>query len=185
MTIQRALQITLLAGAVAALIPPAAQAQTFGPSATTTVSVTVGPEAAIAIATGASTLSATGNAFGSDFLGSTNFTYKIRTSKTGGTGNIGVEVTSDFSPASGPSVASPPSAGDLLTYTCAVTSPATGCTGAQTASTTAATSVATFGSDAHSGKSGNTGTINWDLTNDPKYGTGAYTATVTFTISAT
>jgi len=185
MTIQRALLITLLAVAVAALIQPAAQAQTFGPSATTTLSVTIGPEASIAISASSTTLSANGTAFSSDFLGSTSFAYKIRTSKTGGTGNIGLEVTSDFSPASGPSVANPPTAGDALTYTCTVSSPGTGCTGSQTSSTTAATSVATFGADAHSGKTGNAGSVNWDLTNDPKYGTGSYTATVTFTISAT
>jgi len=184
MSIQRALKLTLLAGAVGALIQLPARAQTFGPSATATLSVTVGPEAAIQIASTASSLAATGNTFGSDFLGSTSFTYKIRTSKTGGTGNIGVEVTSDFSPTSGPSVASPPTAGDTLTYTCTVASPGTGCTGSQTASTTAVTSVATFGADAHSAKTGNTGSLNWDLTNDPKYGTGSYTATVTFTISA-
>ena len=185
MTMRRAFMIVLLASAVVAFVQLPAQAQSFGPSATTTLSVAIGPEASIQILTANSGLSANGNAFNSDFIGSTSFTYKIRTTKTGGTGNIGVEVTSDFSPAGGPSIATPPSTGDALAYTCTVTAPGTGCTGAVPASTTAASSVATFGADAHSAKGGNTGSLNWDLTNDPKYGTGTYSATVTFTISAT
>jgi len=185
MNFRRLLITILLAGAVAALAQPQARAQSFGPSGTTTLSVVVGPEAAIQINTSTSSLTASGSTFTNDFTGTTAFTYKVRTTKTGGTGNIGVQVTSDFSPGSGPSVASPPSTGDTLSYTCTVTSPGTGCTGSQNASTTASTSVATFGADAHSAKAGNTGSVSWDLTNDPKYGTGTYTATVTFTISAT
>ena len=50
---------------------------------------------------------------------------------------------------------------------------------------TAATSVATFGAAASSAKAGNTGSVAWSLTDDPVYATGAYAATVTFTISAT
>jgi hypothetical protein len=185
MTIRKILSTILLMGAVVALFQLSALAQTVpGASSTSTLSVTIGPEAAIVINTSSSTLATNGNAFASDFIGATSYTYKIRTSKTGGTGNIGVQVTSDFSPGSGPSVASPPTAGDTLSYTCAATAPATACTGSQTASTTASTPVATFGADAHSAKGGNIGSVNWDLTNDPKYGTGTYTATVTFTISA-
>ena len=176
--------VLLLASAVAALLQPSARAQSFGPSGTTTLSVAVGPEASISISTATSALATTGNMFNNAFTGATTFTYKIRSSKTGGTGSIGVEVTSDFSPGAGPSVANPPSAGDALSYTCAVSNPATACTGSQTASTTAVTPVATFGADAHSAQSGNTGSVNWSLTDDPKYGTGTYTATVTFTISA-
>ena len=184
MNLRKAIMMGLLGGAVGALIQPSALAQSFGPSGTTTLSIVVGPEAAIRIDTSSSALAAAGNAFNSNFTGSTSFTYKIRTSKTGGTGTIGVQVTSDFSPSAGPSVASPPSAGDTLSYTCTVTAPGGACTGTQTASTTATTPVATFGSDAHSANNGNSGSLSWSLTNDPKYGTGAYTATVTFTISA-
>jgi len=185
MTIRKLLFVLLLAGAVVALCQSPARAQTFAASGTTTLSVTVGPEASISINTSTSTLATTGNLFNNDFTGTTNFTYKMRTSKASGTGTVGVQVTSDFSPGSGPSVASPPSTGDTLSYTCTVTAPGTGCSGSQAASTSTATPVATFGADAHSAKAGNTGALSWDLTNDPKYGTGTYTATVTFTISAT
>jgi hypothetical protein len=183
MPLRKAVMMILLAGAVVALVQSPALAQ-FGPSGTTTLSVAVGPEAAIRINTSNSTLATTGNAFTSNFTGSTSFTYKIRTSKSGGTGTIGVQVTTDFSPGSGPSVANPPTAGDALSYSCTLTAPATACTGQQTASTTSTTPVATFGADAHSGNNGNNGSLSWSLTNDPKYGTGTYTATVTFTISA-
>jgi hypothetical protein len=46
--------------------------------------------------------------------------------------------------------------------------------------------VATFGADAHTATfpGGDTATTTWTLTNDPKYKTGSYSATVTFTISA-
>ena len=185
MTLRKLLIVVLLAGVAAALGQSSARAQTFAASGTSTLSVTVGPEAAISINTSTSTLATTGNLLNSDFTGNTSFTYKMRTSKASGTGTIGVQVTSDFLPGSGPSVSSPPSAGDTLAYTCSVTAPGTGCSGSQTASTTTVTPVATFGADAHSAKAGNTGSLSWDLTNDPKYGTGTYTATVTFTISAT
>jgi hypothetical protein len=94
-------------------------------------------------------------------------------------------VTSDFSPVSGPSVLTPPTAGDALTYTCTLAAPGTACPASPTSSTTVATAVGTFGTDAKSTSAGNTGTINWSLTNDPLYATGSYSATVTFTISAT
>jgi hypothetical protein len=76
-----------------------------------------------------------------------------------------------------------PNAGDSLTYTCTVAAPGTACSGSQTASTTASTPVASFGADAHA--TGNAGSVAWSLTNDPLYPTGSYSATVTFTISAT
>jgi len=124
------------------------------------------------------------------YTGSTSFTYYIRTGASGGSGNIMLEVTTDFSPVGGPSVATPPTTGDALQYTCTVADPgnngtATACTGSVTSSTTAQTSVATFGADARSALGGNAGSVNWTLTNDPKYKTGSYSATVTFTVSAT
>jgi hypothetical protein len=97
-------------------------------------------------------------------------------------------VTSDFSPANGPSVGSPLTAGDKLTYTCTGSggSSPTPCSSAQTASTTSSTSVLTFSTDAHSNAApGDNGAVSWALVNDPKYKTGSYTSTVTFTISAT
>jgi hypothetical protein len=155
---------------------------------TTTLSVTVSAEAALTVTTGTTNLTATGTTF-NNYTGTTNMTYFIRTTQAGGTGNIKLQVTTDFSPAGGPSVGTPPSAGDALTYSCTVANPgnngtATPCTNPTTASTTAQTDVATFGADNRSLKTGNSASVNWTLTNDPKYQTGTYTATVTFTISA-
>ncbi|MBI2819381.1 MAG: hypothetical protein HYX73_05315 [Acidobacteria bacterium] len=156
----------------------------FGPTGTTTLQVIVGTEAAIQVDTGTTSLTTAGSF--ADYTGSTDYTYKIRTTQVGGTGAITLQITSDFSPAGGPSVAAPPSAGDTLDYTCTAAAPATGCAGPLTASTAAATSVATFGADARSALAGNSGnSVDWTLTNDPQYVTGTYNATATFTISAT
>lgn len=174
------LAVAILGGFGAA----SASAQTFAGSGTTTLSVTVAAEASIAINSGTTSLSTTGTLF-ADYTGSTNFTYKVRTGQSSGSGSIVLQITQDFNGTGGPSVASPPSAGDALTYTCTVASSGTGCSSAQTASTTATTPVATFGADAHSTKSGDAGSVAWTLTNDPVYKTGNYTATATFTISAT
>jgi len=75
-----------------------------------------------------------------------------------------------------PQVATPPTAGDVLAYTCTVSAPATQCSGTVNSSTAAATSVATFGADAHSASAGNAGSVAWSLTDDPTYKTGAYSA---------
>lgn len=154
-------------------------------SGTVSISVTVGAEAAIQVDTSTTSLANVGTIFNS-YTGTTSLTYKIRTTKTGGSGSITLQVTSDFSPAGGPSVATPPTAGDTLAYTCTVASPGLACTGSQTSSTTAATPVAAFGADAHSAVAGTSGTsVFWTLQNDPAYKTGSYSATVTFTISST
>ena len=162
-----------------------AQAQ-YAATGTTNLVLTVGPEAAISISTATTNLTTSTSTFANPFIGTTNFTYKIRTTKVGGTGNVTAYVSSDFSNGSSnqPSVANPPT-GDSLTYTCTVAAPGTACGSAQTATTVAAsaTPVASFGADAHA--TGNTGSVNWSLTNDPLYPTGTYNATVTFTISAT
>jgi len=157
-------------------------------SGTTTVSVTVGAEAALTVTTGTTTLTTTG--YFANYTGTTSLTYYLRTTQSTGSGNIQLEVTTDFPCASGgPCVATPPSTGDALKYTCTVANPgnngtATACTGSVTASTTAQTSVGTFGADNRSLSTGNSASVVWALTDDPKYKTGTYTATVTFTISA-
>jgi hypothetical protein len=173
-----AIQVTLALASVS--LPLAAQ---FAPSGTTTVTVSVGAEASLRIDTSTTALTTAGGF--SPYTGTTNLTYKIRTTQTGGSGTITARVTSDFSPAGGPSVGSPPSPGDTLAYTCSIASPATACSGTQTASTSAETNVASFGADASSDAAGNAGSVSWSLTNDPAYKTGSYTATVTFTIAAT
>jgi hypothetical protein len=180
----RTRRLAMAAVLLAALGAISAYGQTFAGTGTTTLSVTVGPEASIAINTSSTSLSTSGGLF-ADFTGTTNFTYKVRTTQSTGAGSIVLEITSDFNGTGGPKVASPPSPGDALMYTCTVASSATGCGSAQTASTTSTTSVATFAPDAHSMKSGDAGSVGWTLTNDPVYKTGSYSATATFTISAT
>jgi hypothetical protein len=166
-----------------ALSPMAfAQATATG---TTTITVAIGAEATITITNGSTPLAETGTSF-TNFTGTTNFTYQIRTSQTTGSGSVTLKVTSDFTPANGPSVATPPTAGDTLTYTCTGSggSGPTPCASAQTASTTTSTSILTMGVDKHSTSPGDSGSVVWTLVNDPKYKTGSYTSTVTFTISA-
>jgi len=154
---------------------------------TVTNNLTVAPiaEAALTIGGSATTLASAGTNF-ADYTGTTPFTYFIRTTKSGGTGSIVLKVTTDFSDgtAKGPSVANPPDASDTLKYTATVSSPGTAASAGQQASTSTTSSVATFGADAHSVKAGNSASVAWDLSNDPLYPTGSYTATVTFTISA-
>ena len=162
-----------------------AHAQLGTSTGTTTVTVTVGAEAALNITNSSTPLTSTGTNF-TNYTGSTGLTYYVRTTQSGGSGSITLKVTSDFSPANGPSVGTPPNTGDKLAYTCTLTGVGTACSGPLTSSTTVSTSVATFGTDAHSltFPGGDTGTTAWTLTNDPKYKTGSYSATVTFTISA-
>lgn len=158
-----------------------ANAQFGSPTGTTTVSVTIGPQAGLTVTNSTSSLLPNGSNL---FTGTTNLAYYVRTTTTGGGGSITLKVTSDFSPSSGPSVAHPPAPADALTYTCTVASPGTACTGTQTASTVSTTNLAIFGTNVHTSSSGSTASANWSLANDPSYQTGTYNATVTFTISA-
>src|SRR5664279_846741 len=144
-----------------------------GATGTTILSVAIAAEASLTVNTGTSSLTATAGTFLNNFAGTTSLTYKIRTTKTGGTGTITAKVTTDFGGTGGPSVLTPPTAGDALTYTCTVATPGTACT-SQTASTTAATGLATFGADAKSASAGNSASVAWTLTNDPQYSTGTY-----------
>jgi hypothetical protein len=162
-----------------------AHAQLGTSSGTTTVSVTVGAEAALTAITGTTALTSTGTNF-TNYTGTTSLTYYVRTTQSGGSGSITLKVTSDFSPANGPSVTTPPSTGDKLAYTCTISGAGTACTGSVTSSTSSSTNVVTFGAGAHTVTfpGGDTATTAWTLTNDPKYYTGSYSATVTYTISA-
>ncbi len=156
---------------------------------TTTLNLTVGNEAGITVNTTTAFSSSTTFA---DYTATTGFTYFIRTGTSAGNAGITLKVTTDFSTGGangGPSVANPPTATDALTYTCSASGPAAGtatpCATAQTASTTSTTSVVTFGANTQSAKTGNTGSVAWNLTNDPNYKAGVYNnAVVTFTISA-
>jgi hypothetical protein len=174
----------LLLPLVLLVLSPLGHAQGLGtPTVTNQVSVTVGAEAGLTIGGAATALTTAGSNF-SNYTGTTPFTYFIRTGKTAGSGFIKLQVTTDFAPTGGPSVATPLTAGDTLSYTCTVSSPGTACSGSQTASTTSQTPVATFINDAHSTKVGNSATVSWALVNDPLYQTGTFTAVVTYTISA-
>jgi hypothetical protein len=176
---RKLIQMALGVSALTMLVP-GLNAQ-FGPNGTTSLSVTVANEAAISVTTATTTLTGSAAAF-SNFTGTTNFSYKVRTTKVGGSGTITAEVTTDF-PAGGPSVAAP-LAGDALTYGCSVGGVGTACSGSVTPSATAATNVVTFAANTRSSKAGDSGTVTWTLPDDPQYQTGAYTATVTFTIAA-
>jgi hypothetical protein len=151
---------------------------------TTNLSVNIGAEAALTVGNSTS-LASTGTTF-SNYTGTTSLTYFVRTINTG---TITLQVSGDFSPSGGPSVATPPTAGDKLTYNCSMNPPgkngtASNCPANTQALTSGATAVAGFGADARSIQAGNTGTVNWTMTNDPAYKAGNYSATVTFTISA-
>jgi len=161
------------------LVTVAAAALAFAPAAfgdDSTVSVAVGPEATFTALNATTTMSKGNTTFG-NFGGTSSFTYKIRTTASGGTGSITVALTV-FS-TGGPALTD-------LAYTCTSPTSGTPCSGS-TAITGAATptSVVSFGEDAHSGDSGDSGTAVWSLIDRPSIVTGTYTATATFTISAT
>jgi hypothetical protein len=155
-------------------IAPAAFAQSTD-TGTSTLNVTVGPEASFTSNT--ASLNLTGNTKFGAKTGTTEFSYKIRTSQSSGTGSVTVQVTAFGT--DGPAMTD-------LTYGCTVVSPATGCGASGVAvSTSAGTSVATFGADAHSSDTGDAGSIDWTLVDKPGAKTGSYSSTATFTISAT
>jgi hypothetical protein len=125
------------------------------------------------------------------FVGTMTLSYRARTSQWSGRGAITLKATTDFTPAGGPSISRPPSAGDLFTYTCGGATLGASCGGTQTVSTTAATNVVTLGDSACTGGGApcssanpNTANITFTLTDDPTYKTGSYSVTLTWTISA-
>jgi hypothetical protein len=159
---------TVIAATALAIAPLA-----FGAD-TSALNVTVGPEATFASAFSATTLTAADTKFGG-FAGTTSFTYKIRTTLSGGTGSIAVQVTS-FG-AGGPAVAD-------LSYTCTAPSSGTPCATSTAASAATATSVVAFSADAHSSESGDSGSTVWALVDKVAIVTGSYSSTATYTISA-
>jgi hypothetical protein len=125
------------------------------------------------------------------FTGTITLTYRARTSQGTGQGAITVKATADFAPAGGPSIADPPSRGDKFTYTCSGATLGASCSGDQTVSTSIATNVVTIGASACTGGGApcstanpNMATVTFALSDDPKYKTGSYSATLTWTISA-
>src|SRR5689334_9451173 len=96
--------------ALAVILAGLGAVSAFGDSATgtTTVSVNVAAEASITVDTATTSLTSSG-IFG-DYTGTTSYSYRIRTTKVGGSGTVVLKITSDFN-AGGPSVTTPPSAG--------------------------------------------------------------------------
>ncbi len=158
----------------------------------TNLVLTVANEANIAIITTSTGLSSGTTTF-NDYTGTTNFKYQVRTTQSTGSGSITLKITTDFATSCTggvPCVGTPPTAGDALTYSC-TGDVGTVCSTPQTASTGSSTNVLGFGQNVHAGSPGSVankganGAVAWDLTNDPIYPTGSYTAVATFTISAT
>jgi hypothetical protein len=167
-------------GLGATLLAVAAFAQVTD-TKTANVSITVGAEATLTAASDVS-LTTSGTTF-QDYTGSSTFTYKVRTTQSGGTGTVTMKFTSDFAGASNASVVK---SGDELKYTVSTAGVGTSTASSATiVSKTADTPALSFGADTHSSKAGDVATVSWTLPNDPIYTTGTITgAVVQYTISA-
>jgi hypothetical protein len=157
---------------------------------TQTLSAAIVPLGSVATLASILTLSKA-NGTAAAFTGTLTLTYRARTTQGTGQGTITVKATTDFTPAGGPSIAKPISAADKFTYTCSGTTLGAACSGTQTVSTTAATTVVSIGASACTGGGApcsnadpNSTNVNFILTDDPQYKTGSYSATLTWTISA-
>ena len=132
------------------------------------------------------TLTTTGGPTTPPYTGSLTVSYKARTSSSG-SGTVTLQVTTDFSPAGGPSAAS-----GSLTYTCTGADLGTNCSGPITAATGSATTVVTIPASACTGggapcspNNPNTVLVSFSLTDKVSYITGTFSAVLTFVISAT
>jgi len=171
------------------LAPVRSQAATA--TTTQTLQAVISPEGGLFSFPNSVTLAKTGTTF-TNYTGTLSVQYCARTTQSTGGGSITVKATADFGPTHGPSISSPPSTGDALTYTCSGASLGTNCSGTQTVSMQASTSVVTLAASECTGGGGscsssnpNTVSVSFTLTDDPKYYTNNYSATLTFTISAT
>ncbi len=186
---QRAL-VYGLGGLLLALAPMSSNAQTT--LGTQTLGLNLQPAGLLYSVPASVSLAHTGTTF-SAFAGAVTLDYRARTTASTGSGTITVKATTDFTCSSGgPCIGTPPSTGDALTYTCSGATLGTVCSGTQTVSTKTATTVITIPAGVCTGAGspcGNAATnsvsISFKLTDDPKYKTGSYSATLTWTISAT
>lgn len=186
-------RLSLLAALIAiSFVPSNANAQTTT-LGTQTLTLTTQPNGLLFGFPSSLTLTKAGTLFDS-YAGTITIQYRARTTLLTGTGSITVKATADFACASGgPCIATPPTSGDALTYTCSGATLGNNCAGTQTVSTGVATSVVaaipaaacTGGGSPCSTSDPNTVSLSFGLTDDPKYKTGSYSATLTFTISAT
>lgn len=150
---------------------------------TQTLTVVLSPAASI---TTPATISLTkvGSTFGSFTTPATSIQFDIRNTQASGGGSITLKAA-EFTPTTGPKIAS-----GNLTYVCNAASLGTPCSGTQTLSTTTATPVVTFPASSCTG-AGCTGTspqsvqVLFTLTDSSQYKTATYSATLTFTVSAT
>ena len=155
----------------------------FASAQTQTLSIVLSPAASITTPASVS-LSSSGTTFGSFISPSVSIQSYIRNSQVSGGGSITVKAA-EFTPTTGPKIAS-----GNVTYVCSAASVGTACSGTQTLSTTATTPVVTFGPASCTG-TGCTGTspqsvrLLFTLANSSQYKTGTYSATLTFTVSAT
>jgi len=152
-------------------------------SSSETLAISLSPSGVIYSVPTSLTLSSAGT-FAS-YIGSLSLSSEIRTSSSG-SASITLQATSDFSPTTGPSISS-----GLLSYQCSSASYGTACSVTISASTTSQTSVASFsslsctgGGSPCSGSDPNTITLQFTVPDQATYKTGSYTATITFTISA-
>src|ERR1700733_13023917 len=185
-------RLNLIAGLIAVgLLPVKAYSQTT--LGTQTLNLTTQPDGLLYGFPNSVTLSKAGSLF-NQFTGTVTIQYRARTTVSTGTGSITVKASTDFVCASGgPCIATPPTAGDALTYTGSAATVGSNCSGTQTVSTGTATNVVTAipagtcsgGGSPCTTADPNTVVVNFSLTDDPKYKTGTYSATLTFTISAT
>jgi hypothetical protein len=184
-------RLILVAAVMAVALGPTSRAE--AQTTTQTLSAVVSPMSGLFTVTSSVTLIKAGSVF-TNYVTSTPVAiqYRTRTTVSTGSATITVKATSDFPCASGgPCIATPPSAGDALTYTCSGATQGTGCSGSPTVSTTSSTTVLNVPASSCTGGGGscstadpNTINVAFQLTNDPKYRSGSYSATLTFTISA-
>jgi len=172
----RKLAILTIALAVAALMAPAAFAASA--TSTTNVTLTVAAEAAIT-APGTCALDTLSAPFGTwSNANACSVTFKVRTTKVGGTGSITALASGDWSGAGGPTLA-----GDTLTFTPTALAGGAGTIGtAGTISTTVPVTAVNFGTDAKT----NSGSFSsgYSLPDNPAWSTGNYSVNVVFTITA-
>lgn len=151
-------------------------------SAQTQSLVVVLPPAVGITAPASFTLTSGGTTFGTFASPSVLIQFYVRNTQGSGTGSITVKAT-EFSPAAGPLIAN-------VTYICSAPSVGVACPGTQTLSTGLTTPIVTFPASACTG-AGCTGTtpqtvqLLFNLANSSQYKTGTYSATLTFTVSAT
>lgn len=150
---------------------------------TQTLNIVLSP--ASSITTPASVrLTESGTTFGTFTSPSTSIQFNIRNTQASGGGSITLKAT-EFSPTTGPKIAS-----GNLTYVCSAATVGTACSGTQTLSITTTTPVVNFAASSCTG-TGCTGTnpqtvqLLFTLANSSQYKTGTYSATLTFTVSAT